>query len=398
MEVELEAKMVVLHNARAKAAEASVIIEELNSLIRQHFQVKIGTDLEQINGDIDSLLSFYSLLQHSHFPSHSPNSGFFSLLPAEVVVFIFSFLDANSLIKCRKINWEFRRLSQDNNLWRKICLHDKLEVFWRIESEPDWKEVWKWYYECEKPLEHNDSLSTRGCREIDGAIYKGEWKNRQKDGKGIQIWGEGDIYKGEWKQGKRTGRGIHIWPDGHYYEGSYDDDKRNGEGIFKWPDGREYRGFYVDDQRNGRGEFSWPNGDRYIGQYKSSNRNGLGVFTWHDGRKYDGEWYNGGYHGHGVYTHRDGCQYRGQWKDNMRHGKGLFLWADGDYFDGNWAEGKRIGKGRLYRKTVDFIGEEQTWNEEKFDKHNKGVGEDPLTKKRKLEANNDDMNKKARQN
>ncbi len=68
----------------------------------------------------------------------------------------------------------------------------------------------------------------RGKREIEGAVYKfvfgliflrsifrGEWRNNNKDGKGIQVWQEGDIYKGEWRKGKRTGMGIHIWPGNH---------------------------------------------------------------------------------------------------------------------------------------------------------------------------------------
>jgi len=398
--MEVEDKLGILQEAKENVEQVQKLIAELQSKIFKNFQVKLGTDIEEVKKDISSLTSFYLLLKNTQFPITSTNSGFFSLLPTELMLYILSFLDARSLIKCRKINWEFKRFSEENTIWKILCTYSNHQVFWRHDIEPDWKEVWRWYYECEKQIDPIDPAEdqgqlVRGKREIEGAVYKGEWKNNMKDGKGIQVWQEGDIYKGEWKKGKRTGQGIHIWPDGHYYEGSYDDDKRNGMGIFKWPDGREYRGNYVDDQRNGHGEFIWPNGDKYVGMYKSSNRNGRGIFTWHDGRKYDGEWLNGGYHGIGVYTHRDSCKYQGQWKDNMRHGKGKFEWADGGYYDGSWIEGKRVGKGILVRHVngIGEVTEEQTWNEDKFDKHNKGIPEDPNSQKKRKTTDGKDKHK-----
>lgn len=60
----------------------------------------------------------------------------------------------------------------------------------------------------------------------DGSVYKGEFKNGEKDGRGIQRWTEGDVYKGQWLKGKRSGIGRHCWPDGHLYCGQYLDDRR----------------------------------------------------------------------------------------------------------------------------------------------------------------------------
>ncbi len=31
-----------------------------------------------------------------------------------------------------------------------------------------------------------------------GAVYIGEWKNGQRDGKGTQIWPDGSKYEGDW--------------------------------------------------------------------------------------------------------------------------------------------------------------------------------------------------------
>lgn len=431
---QLETKLEVLCDTISQAKHIENLIKQLNSKVFEEFQVKLDTDILDINKSLTSLNSFYNLLKSTRFSVHSTYSGFFSLLPVELVLYIFSFLTPFALCTTCKVNWEFKRFSEEQSLWKEISnANSANDVFWKQndDEEQNWKEVYRWYHECEKKVsfesiglrlpsqsspqsarnedkEDSDDGSDEGFEihrgketYLDGSIYRGEWirdkkGNGKRNGKGIQTWIEGDVYKGEWKRDKRTGYGIHIWPDGHYYAGNYDDDKRNGNGVFKWPDGREYRGNYLDDQRNGDGEFIWPNGDRYVGMYKNSNRNGTGSFTWADGRKYEGEWKDGGYHGTGQYTHRDGCTYSGSWKENMRHGKGIFRWTDDDYFEGEWNEGRRRGKGFLNRKQKSedskgssYIEIEQNWSEEKFDKHNKGISEEKdlsNAKKRKLEG------------
>lgn len=39
------------------------------------------------------------------------------------------------------------------------------------------------------------------------------------------------IYKGELKEKKREGRGVIIYNNGRRYEGEWQDDKRNGKGF-----------------------------------------------------------------------------------------------------------------------------------------------------------------------
>eukprot|EP01114_Cavostelium_apophysatum_P011405 TRINITY_DN2564_c0_g1_i1.p1 TRINITY_DN2564_c0_g1~~TRINITY_DN2564_c0_g1_i1.p1 ORF type:complete len:458 (-),score=80.18 TRINITY_DN2564_c0_g1_i1:530-1903(-) len=456
MEHPVEAKIQILERARAKAAQIELLISDLSKEILDEFQVKLDTNASEVRQKIECLQSFYALLKNSHVTVHSVKSGFFSLLPAELVHHIFSFLSPHALCNVSGVNWEFKKNSEDPRLWKNLCDVCDCEVFWeRSALEPDsapkeerghayWKEVFRWYHECDKKVDfdstglHSPNQSSpetaRGedsteinepsgvpddshekCRGkasyLDGSIYRGEWvidSNGlgKRNGKGIQRWAEKDIYKGEWKKDKRTGYGIHIWPDKHYYEGYYNDDKRNGKGIFRWPDGREYRGNYLDDQRNGHGEFIWPNGDRYVGMYQKSNRNGRGCFTWSDGRKYDGEWRDGGYHGVGQYTHRDGSTYVGEWNNNVRHGRGTFQWTDGDIFEGDWVDGRRFGKGiaRLRQKDGSVVSYEQTWDEEKFDKHDKGqipeIAEanmlNPRKRKQGFEGDEDDRSKRVK--
>jgi len=395
---EYEERLRTLEIASQKMQTISCLMKDLRRNIFDSFQVELSDNFVELNQTLISLRSFYTLLRNAPFPIENATSGFFSLLPPELILHIFSFLYPSDLCRCALVNFEFKKLSEEKSLWKNLCHRLKYDPFWTkkeklTEQAIDWKSICKWHFLCEKKLITN-SLLLELTEEViyatdiqcDGSNYKGEWKNGKKHGKGIQNWAEGDIYKGEWKDGKRTGWGIHIWPDGHYYEGEYADDKRNGFGLFRWPDGREYRGYYIADQRNGFGEFLWPNGDRYIGTYKDSNRNGEGTFTWADGRKYEGEWKDGGYHGIGEYTHRDGSRYKGEWVDNFRHGFGIFYWTDGDYFEGQWIEGKRFGPGKLYYFENGHLTEKfQFWTEDRFIKHNKGLAQDSEgDKKRKI--------------
>lgn len=52
-----------------------------------------------------------------------------------------------------------------------------------------------------------------------GAVYKGEWLNNKRHGRGIQVWKDGSKYEGEWATGKANGYGRLIHADGDVYEG-----------------------------------------------------------------------------------------------------------------------------------------------------------------------------------
>ena len=43
---------------------------------------------------------------------------------------------------------------------------------------------------------------------IDGAKYEGGWALDEFDGYGTYYYNNGDVYKGEWKNGKKSGKGI----------------------------------------------------------------------------------------------------------------------------------------------------------------------------------------------
>ena len=43
----------------------------------------------------------------------------------------------------------------------------------------------------------------------------------------------GDVYDGEWKDGNRDGRGVMNYRDRGVYDGEFRDDWRNGRGVMK---------------------------------------------------------------------------------------------------------------------------------------------------------------------
>ena len=59
-----------------------------------------------------------------------------------------------------------------------------------------------------------------------GDRYEGEWKNDDREGKGILYYKNGDRYDGEWKNDKREGKGI------LYY--NKDDYRDREEGIWEY--------------------------------------------------------------------------------------------------------------------------------------------------------------------
>ena len=102
----------------------------------------------------------------------------------------------------------------------------------------------------------------------DGDIYDGEWKNDQKEGKGIYKWGkgkwEGDIYDGEWKNGQQEGKGIYKFIIGDIYDGEWKNGQQEGKGVLKFKSGDIYDGEWKNDQREGKGVFKFKSGDIYL--------------------------------------------------------------------------------------------------------------------------------------
>ena len=205
------------------------------------------------------------------------------------------------------------------------------------------------------------------------AIYKGEWKNGKRNGKGESIWPDGSYFIGFWKNDKAHGKGRLYYPDGDIFDGDwiegkicgegvylgfgingskYDgewlNDKQHGFGVEIWHDGSSYEGFYQLGKKHGAGKFLWTNRNQYKGNFEENNIHGNGIYEWADGRNYSGEWQKNKMHGKGQYKWPDGRIYIGNFVDNKKQGQGKLLWTNGTYFEGVWENDKQNGYGCYY--------------------------------------------------
>jgi hypothetical protein len=60
-------------------------------------------------------------------------------------------------------------------------------------------------------------------------LYKGGYKEDEREGYGMMYWTDGSNYKGEWKKGIQHGFGKMSFPDGRVKEGMFENN------IYKGP-------------------------------------------------------------------------------------------------------------------------------------------------------------------
>lgn len=70
---------------------------------------------------------------------------------------------------------------------------------------------------------------------------------------------DGNIYKGEWQNGKRHGKGDFQTRDGVIYSGIWNHDIIDS-GFIRYPRGDTYEGQIVNGLRQGRGRYIYSDG------------------------------------------------------------------------------------------------------------------------------------------
>lgn len=68
---------------------------------------------------------------------------------------------------------------------------------------------------------------------IDGASYRGDFKDGTAEGFGHEVYADASTYKGEFKQGERCGLGVFVSSIGEQYSGEWSKGERHGHGIIK---------------------------------------------------------------------------------------------------------------------------------------------------------------------
>ena len=113
--------------------------------------------------------------------------------------------------------------------------------------------------------------------EYEQAVYKGNFRQGMRDGKGKMVWQDGSVFDGTWINDQRA-RGKMIMSNGFVYEGCFKDDKfhdNNGR-LLMSPNLLIYKGAFRQNKTATVGMLLYPEGDVYYGQMKQMVKEGLG--------------------------------------------------------------------------------------------------------------------------
>ena len=145
------------------------------------------------------------------------------------------------------------------------------------------------------PEKDNDMVGRAiflGLRQLESqAIYVGQWWEKERNGRGLQIYPDGSVYEGYWLHGKRHGHGRFTDCSGDVYEGLWKEDAAEGEGKFIQATGAVFHGTWKDNKQNGFGVEVWPTGERYEGHYVGGCKEGQGKLILAEDTYYVGEFH-----------------------------------------------------------------------------------------------------------
>jgi len=177
----------------------------------------------------------------------------------------------------------------------------------------------------------------------DGTQWEGPLNTKyEPDGEGKTTTAEGFSRPEIRTSGVIEGEQIIPFGDGTEYKGEFKNNKKNGYGKISFKDGSRYSGMWSDDSFNGYGELISKDFS-YYGVWEKGQRNGEGVFE-SSAEKYSGEWKYDKKYGLGN-LESPKIKYNGTWADNNIHGVGKAIFADGSYYEGYWQNNKRSGYG-----------------------------------------------------
>ena len=151
---------------------------------------------------------------------------------------------------------------------------------------------------CEKYIVYESKEVAKEYNIYNGQlIFKGEYLNRKRNGKGEEYYNNNIIFSGEYLKGKRNGLGKEYYYNILLFEGEYLNGKKwNGKGYSQ-------NGNISYELKNGNGfvkEYNGKNEIYFEGYYKNGEKNGKGTdystdyqYVVFDGEYYYGNMWNG---------------------------------------------------------------------------------------------------------
>ena len=131
-----------------------------------------------------------------------------------------------------------------------IIYNKTLQKLWKININ-DYKRVSGKFIKFE-----NDGKITEYIVDTNIVIFKGEYLNKKRNGKGIEYFQNGKIkFEGEFLNGKKNGKGKEYYYEGNLkFKGEYLNGERNGKGKeYNYYGNLFFKGEYLNGQRNGKG-------------------------------------------------------------------------------------------------------------------------------------------------
>ena len=231
----------------------------------------------------------------------------------------------------------------------KFC--KKLQKHWKIDID-DYKRVSGKYIKFEE-----DGTITEYIINSNIVIFKGEYLNGKRNGKGIEYFQNNKIkFEGEYLNGKKNGIGKEYNKKGLVYEGEYLDGKKHGKAKeYDKYKNLIYEGEYFNGKKHGQGkeynkngiyEVEYLNGEKisekYISKIKKQNEIKKEYYK-NEKLKFEGEYLNGNRNGKGKEYDTFGILlYEGEYLNGMRNGKGIEYNENCKYaFKGEYLNGRR---------------------------------------------------------
>lgn len=218
----------------------------------------------------------------------------------------------------------------------------------------------------------------------DQEVYRGEFKEGMKDGRGNLINPEDrtDI-TATWSQDQIVGKGeAQSLPIASYNVAygyipedtplkpktidlrfTFQDSNIESTAVVKlW-----LRGLYSGPIENGlpsgsHGMCIYEDKSEYTGQWRLGKRNGLGTYIFSNNDKYEGKWVGDRRCGYGRTNSIINNEYDGAYDFNVPHGEGMMKYKqENQLYHGQFKYGLRDGFGKLYDSTSNQLLEEGQW-------------------------------------